>query len=60
MLRQGDRLSPIEVKSGRNKGALSGLRSFTESFKTSGSLLVGTGGVALEKFLAMGAKGWMG
>lgn len=59
VLRQGDRLLPIEVKSGRNKGALSGLRSFTESFKT-GSLLVGTGGVALEKFLAVGAEGWMG
>jgi hypothetical protein len=45
MSRQGDRLSPIEVKSGRNKGALSGLRSFTESFKTSGSLLAGRGAV---------------
>lgn len=60
VLRQGDRLLPIEVKSGRNKGALSGLRSFMASFKTGGSLLVGTGGVALEKFLAVGAEGWMG
>lgn len=60
VLRQGKRLLPIEVKSGRNKGALSGLRSFTESFKTGGSLLVGTGGVTLEKFLAVGAEGWMG
>lgn len=60
VLRQGDRLQPIEVKSGRNKGALSGLRSFTANFKTSGSLLVGTGGVALERFLAVGAEGWMG
>lgn len=60
VLRQGERLLPIEVKSGRNKGALSGLRSFTESFKTGGSLLVGTGGVTLEKFLAVGAEGWMG
>lgn len=60
VLRQGDRLLPIEVKSGRNKGALSGLRSFTASFKTSGSLLVGTGGVTLERFLTVGAEGWMG
>lgn len=60
VLRQGDRLLPIEVKSGRNKGALSGLRSFTSSFKTSGSLLVGTGGVELERFLTVGAEGWMG
>lgn len=60
VLRQGERLLPIEVKSGRNKGALSGLRSFTESYKTGGSLLVGTGGVTLEKFLAVGADGWMG
>ncbi|MFA7241677.1 MAG: ATP-binding protein [Sulfuricellaceae bacterium] len=60
VLHQGDKLLPIEVKSGRNKGALSGLRSFTANFKTSGSLLVGTGGVALERFLAVGAEGWMG
>lgn len=60
VLRQGGKLLPIEVKSGRNKGALSGLRSFAENFKTGGSLLVGTGGVALEKFLAVGAEGWMG
>lgn len=60
VLRQGDKLLPIEVKSGRNKGAFSGLRSFTESPKTGGSLLVGTGGVALEKFLIVGAEGWVG
>jgi predicted AAA+ superfamily ATPase len=60
VLRQGDSLLPIEVKSGRNKGALSGLRAFAESFKTGDSLLVGTGGVPLEQFLTVGAEEWMG
>jgi hypothetical protein len=60
VLRQGSKILPIEVKSGRNKGALSGLRSFSESFHAGPGLLVGTGGVALEKFLIMGAEGWMG
>lgn len=59
VLRQGDRLLPIEVKSGRNKGALSGLSNFTKSLKTGPGLLVGTGGLALEKFLAEGAEKWM-
>ena len=31
VLHQGDRVLPIEVKSGRNKGSLSGLRGFAES-----------------------------
>ena len=60
VLRQGERVLPIEVKSGRNKGALNGLRSFAENFKTSDSLLVGTGGVPLEQFLTLGAEEWMG
>ena len=60
VLHQGDSVLPIEVKSGRNKGSLSGLRGFAESFKVSDSLLVGTGGVALEKFFAAGAEAWMG
>jgi predicted AAA+ superfamily ATPase len=60
VLHQGDRVLPIEVKSGRNKGSLSGLRGFAESFKVSDSLLVGTGGVALEKFFKAGAEAWMG
>ncbi len=46
MLRLGDGVLPIEVISGRNKGALGGLRGFAGSFDTTTSLLVGTGGVA--------------
>jgi len=60
VLHQGDSVLPIEVKSGRNKGSLSGLRGFAESFEVSDSLLVGTGGVALEKFFEAGAEAWMG
>lgn len=60
VLRHGNRVLPIEVKSGRNKGSLSGLRGFAESFKISDSLVVGTGGVPLETFFAVGAEAWMG
>lgn len=60
VLRHGGQMLPIEVKSGRNKGVLSGMRGFTESFKSGPGLLVGTGGVALEKFLSVGADGWIG
>jgi len=60
VLHQGGSVLPIELKSGRNKGSLSGLRGFAESFKVSDSLLVGTGGVELEKFFAAGAEAWMG
>jgi predicted AAA+ superfamily ATPase len=52
VLHQGTRAQAIEVKSGRNKGALAGLAAFAKTFNTGNGLVVGTGGVPLELFLS--------
>ena len=59
VLRQGSKVLPIEVKSGRSKGALTGLKIFAESFKTSPGLLVGTGGVPLDVFFTTPPEAWL-
>ncbi len=59
VLRYGNKVLAIEVKSGRNKGALAGLKLFSTSFDAVPGLLVGTGGVALEEFLAEEPERWM-
>jgi hypothetical protein len=59
VLRQGGNLLGIEVKSGRNKGVLTGLQRFTASFGARPGLLVGTGGIPLESFLGTAAADWM-
>ena len=59
----GDKVLAIEVKSGRNKGALAGLKLFSTSFSAVPGLLpgllIGTGGIALEEFLAVEPESWM-
>lgn len=59
VLHQGTRVRAIEVKSGRNKGALAGLTAFASAFDTGKGLVVGTGGVPLELFLATPAADWL-
>lgn len=59
VLHQGTRTRAIEVKSGRNKGALAGLTAFASAFGTGKGLVVGTGGVPLELFLSTPAAGWL-
>lgn len=59
VLRQGGKVVPIEVKSGRNKGALSGLKIFSESFKTAPGVRVGTGGVPFDVFFATPPEAWL-
>ena len=59
VLRHRDRVVGIEVKSGRNKGALAGLKTFTNTFHARPGLLVGTGGVPLEQFLTMSVGRWL-
>ena len=51
VLSQGDKLSAIEVKSGRTKGQHAGLKHFTQNYKMCKPMIVGTGGVPLEEFL---------
>jgi uncharacterized protein len=51
VIRSGDTLLPIEVKSGRRKGAIPGLADFSGKFGAKKSLIVGEGGMPLEEFL---------
>ena len=59
ILSQGDRLTAIEVKSGRRKGSFSGLKKFTQNYSSSQSLVVGKGGVPLEAFLLASPEQWV-
>lgn len=59
ILRQGDVVLGVEVKSGRHKGALPGLERFTRDFKARPGLTVGTGGIPLEAFLSRPAAEWL-
>ena len=59
VLRQGGKTVAIEVKSGRNKGALAGLKAFSDSFGAGPGLVVGTGGVALAEFLVTPPEHWL-
>ena len=59
VLAHGGKLTGVEVKSGRNKGALTGLERFTRSFATRPGLVVGTGGIPLTEFLARPALDWV-
>lgn len=56
---QGDRLTAIEVKSGNHKGALPGLKKFTEQFTSAKALVVGAGGSPLRTFLSSEPAGWL-
>lgn len=51
VISSGSTLTAIEVKSGRNKGALAGLDAFASNYSTASKRLVGTGGIPLEMFL---------
>jgi len=53
ILRAGGELAALEVKSGRRRGALSGMTAFAAAFSPRRQLLVGGGGIPLEEFLLM-------
>lgn len=52
VLRQGRRVTGIEVKSGRRREYLPGMEMFSRVFKPDRMLLVGGHGIPLEEFLA--------
>jgi len=58
ILRRGNQILPIEVKSGRSKGTLPGMEAFSKAFKVSRTLLVGKQGIPLEEFLVAPAESW--
>ena len=59
VLRRGKKLIAIEVKSGRAPAAFHGLDAFAKKFNPTKSLLVGGGGVSLERFLSTPVTYWM-
>jgi uncharacterized protein len=59
VLSQGERLTAIEVKSGRDKGQYPGLKHFTSNYKLSKPLVVGTGGIPLTEFLLSKPEQWL-
>jgi predicted AAA+ superfamily ATPase len=60
VLRRGKRLLAVEVKSGRARTSLPGLEAFGAAFPGARRLVVGSGGVPLEEFLAAPADSWIG
>ena len=59
VLSQGDKVTAIEVKSGRHKGSLAGLKKFTQSYQGSRPLVVGTGGISIADFLLNAPDQWL-
>lgn len=59
IVRAGNRVTAIEVKSGRTPDVHSGLDAFGEMFKPQRKLLVGGDGIALEAFLSRPVEFWM-
>lgn len=59
VVRSGRRLVAIEVKSGRAPQAHSGIGAFATAFRASRSLLVGSGGIAVEEFLLRPVSHWI-
>lgn len=55
----GQRLTAIEVKSGRAPQAHAGTAAFAQAFRPQRSLLVGGDGIALEDFLLHPARHWL-
>ena len=59
MLKQGNKLTALEVKSGLAKDALPGMDTFARRFKPKLNLLVGGQGIPLEEFLSQPAAYWL-
>jgi uncharacterized protein len=58
IVRSGQALIAIEVKSARKPAARSGLAAFGDSFKPQRKLIGGGDGVALESFLSRPLEFW--
>ena len=59
VVKRGRKLVAIEVKSGRTTTTLPGMESFAKSFKPDRLLIVGTGGISLERFLSKPVGYWI-
>ena len=59
VVRAGDRLVAIEVKSGRAADTLAGMTAFSEAFRPTRKLLVGGDGIDVETFLSKPVGDWL-
>ena len=59
VVRAGNRLVAIEVKSGRAGGTLAGMAVFSEAFRPMRKLLVGGDGIDIETFLLKPVEDWL-
>jgi uncharacterized protein len=59
IVRSGNSVTAIEVKSGRTPNARSGLMAFGAAFKPQRKLLVGGDGITLEAFLSRPVQFWV-
>ena len=58
ILEHGRKLVAFEVKSGRRRGNVSGLRAFEQGVAVKASHIVGRGGIPIAEFLLTPAKEW--
>ena len=58
VVRAGNSLTAIEVKSGRRRHMPAGMSAFAKAFRPTRTLLVGGDGISLEEFLAMPVENW--
>jgi len=59
VLHKNSRLAAIEVRGGKKRTSISGLGDFSTIFRTARSLIVGDGGISVEKFLSTPVAHWV-
>ncbi|MCZ6769013.1 MAG: DUF4143 domain-containing protein [Acidobacteria bacterium] len=59
VLRKGQRVTAIEVKSGRKKSSLPGMKAFDAVFRPQRKLLVGVQGIKAEEFFRTTVEHWI-
>lgn len=59
VVRAGEAVVALEVKSGRTPAALPGMAAFSEAFAPTRTLLVGGDGIPLEEFLGQPVEAWL-
>ena len=60
VVRMGDSLAAIEVKSGRSRRTPPGIGAFAKAFRPARTLLVGGDGIGVEDFLTPPVEHWVG
>jgi hypothetical protein len=58
VVRRGDHLAAIEVKSGRKRPSLPGLSKFAKEYRPTKTILVGNSGIPLQSFLETPIQNW--